>query len=298
MVREGSNMGEISLKEWCARNGVCYEKSRIQLRIGELKVKVLRYTKLRIYVDDGEFTGDYGCMKPVSKYTRVCKTCSKELHYRNLKGYQRAERRQAVCRGCAIKGVEGIDETGNVYGYLTVLGKTTRQTQTRLQRVWECQCKCGNVVIRYGPALRQTRDNGLVSHCGCIRGMNNMLPNNEGQINKYLSSYKVGAVDRNIKFDLSIEEFKDLIFQSCHYCKRAPYRIPSTYVKHNKIPLNGVDRIDNNPEIGYIKSNCVPCCSECNRAKMEMEYDKFINLCHLITQNHLARINTEVEYMI
>ena len=37
---------------------------------------------------------------------------------------------------------------------------------------------------------------------------------------------------------------------------------------------NGIDRIDNNK--GYTKENCVPCCDICNRIKMDLPYNVFI----------------------
>ena len=34
-------------------------------------------------------------------YKRICPSCSAELHYANLAGYQRATRSKALCRKCA-----------------------------------------------------------------------------------------------------------------------------------------------------------------------------------------------------
>jgi len=36
----------------------------------------------------------------------------------------------------------------------------------------------------------------------------------------------------------------------------------------------GIDRIDNTKS--YIKENCVPCCNICNRMKLEMNTQEFI----------------------
>ena len=41
------------------------------------------------------------------------------------------------------------------------------------------------------------------------------------------------------------------------------------------IMYNGIDRKDNN--IGYIVSNCLPCCSWCNKAKLTNKYEDFLN---------------------
>lgn len=57
-----------------------------------------------------------------------------------------------------------IDETGNTYGYLTVLSRAENDKQGHAQ--WLCQCKCGNQIVVKGSALRKT--NGTKS-CGCYQ---------------------------------------------------------------------------------------------------------------------------------
>lgn len=53
-----------------------------------------------------------------------------------------------------------IDETGNVYGYLTVL---ERGPNNGTRATWVCKCKCGNIVTVIGKNLR----NGTTKSCGC-----------------------------------------------------------------------------------------------------------------------------------
>lgn len=53
-----------------------------------------------------------------------------------------------------------IDETGNIYGKLTVL---KRNGSIRGQAAWLCQCSCGNFTTVPGAALR----NGNTKSCGC-----------------------------------------------------------------------------------------------------------------------------------
>lgn len=57
-----------------------------------------------------------------------------------------------------------IDETGNVYGYLTVLSRAKNDNQGHAQ--WLCQCKCGNQIIVKGTSLR--KEKGTKS-CGCYQ---------------------------------------------------------------------------------------------------------------------------------
>lgn len=50
------------------------------------------------------------------------------------------------------------DETGNVYGKLTVL-------EYAGNRKWKCKCECGNITLVYGKDLRI----GKTKSCGCLR---------------------------------------------------------------------------------------------------------------------------------
>lgn len=57
-----------------------------------------------------------------------------------------------------------IDETGNIYGYLTVLSRAENDNQGHAQ--WLCQCKCGNQIVVKGTSLR--KEKGTRS-CGCYQ---------------------------------------------------------------------------------------------------------------------------------
>lgn len=67
--------------------------------------------------------------------------------------------------GCLMNEVRGqslvVDETGKIYGRLTVIEKVKEQTG---KARWICQCECGNITIANGTDLRT----GRVLSCGCI----------------------------------------------------------------------------------------------------------------------------------
>lgn len=57
-----------------------------------------------------------------------------------------------------------IDETGNTYGYLTVLSRNLDPKYvTDGRAMWNCQCKCGNTCVVMGKLLRE----GKTTSCGC-----------------------------------------------------------------------------------------------------------------------------------
>ena len=77
-------------------------------------------------------------------------------------------------------------------------------------------------------------------------------------------TYKTSAKHNNRVFNLTLEQFKEIVLQPCVYCGR-----PST----KGTQLNGIDRIDNAK--GYVKGNCAPCCKWCNRMKRVYSNDEF-----------------------
>jgi hypothetical protein len=68
--------------------------------------------------------------------------------------------------------------------------------------------------------------------------------------------------------------------KKCFYCGSEPLR----FFKKGRSEgfyYNGLDRVNNN--LGYVKSNIVPCCFSCNASKMNLDQGAFINrikVCH------------------
>lgn len=50
-----------------------------------------------------------------------------------------------------------------------------------------------------------------------------------------------------------------------------------------EVSMNGVDRAD--PSLGYIPTNCVPCCAMCNMMKNGYGQEAFIAKVKQIAQN-------------
>lgn len=84
--------------------------------------------------------------------------------------------------------------------------------------------------------------------------------------------YRLGASARDLDYELSQKEFLSLVTRRCTYCGAHPRNSPQKHIPETK--LNGIDRKDS--KLGYFAENCVTCCSTCNRAKSDMDYEDWI----------------------
>lgn len=86
--------------------------------------------------------------------------------------------------------------------------------------------------------------------------------------------YEREANERNLKFELTIDEFNEITKQPCFYCGEFGK-------EQDGVQYNGVDRI--NSIDGYSVSNCVPCCEMCNRMKLDYDLHDFLEHIKKIT---------------
>lgn len=88
--------------------------------------------------------------------------------------------------------------------------------------------------------------------------------------------YTYSARRRGLEFSLTKEQLVSFIDGKCHYCG----------IESNKEKRNGIDRKDN--KSGYVHSNCVSSCWECNYLKRGKDYIQFTE--HLLRiANYLCR---------
>lgn len=180
-----------------------------------------------------------------------------------------------------------------IFGSFLVIKEAERRLYRGkpIHRYWTCLCnKCGEQNDVFQGSLMY----GKSISCGCWRSEDtadknrrrnkpSKLPKSYSGLNKLYKSYKNKSIKRNLTFDLSMDEFKDITSKNCFYCDMAPIQIStitssnlsSRAIKHAEYIYNGIDRVDNTK--GYEIKNCVPCCSMCNRAKRDYSLSDFIN---------------------
>lgn len=142
------------------------------------------------------------------------------------------------------------------------------------RRFYKVQCKkCGSISIMRKDKIQNAKGPG----CKICNG-NNRVPTKDAPLNVYYNTYRAGAISRNLEWNLSLEEFKDIISKDCCYCGQKPIEKQSL-IRYNKtnspILVNGIDRVDSSK--GYSKENCVPCCFLCNKMKSNLYYKDFLH---------------------
>lgn len=169
---------------------------------------------------------------------------------------------------------------------------------------WLFKCDCGieKIINKYDV------ENNITKSCGCYKsetmkikmfgnkyGLNSHANKGkyrtapeEAGFNLLLKVYNDGAKKRNLEFLLTIEEFKKLTKENCHYCNCEPKTISRVRGKSTKDAkdrgqyiFNGIDRVNNSN--GYLLENCVTCCKLCNQMKLDMSYEDFMQ--------HIKNIN-------
>ncbi len=176
--------------------------------------------------------------------------------------------RSGATRSCGC--LNSKDEIGGRYGRLLVLECAGRDSHQNA--LWMCRCICGKEIVTRGSSLRE----GSVRSCGCFtveRLKARALPVEVRAKHIAFNNMRSGAKTRGIPWDLTTEDLERLCAQNCHYCGQEPsnqgqQRLRGAYV------FNGIDRQDN--ANGYILSNVVSCCRDCNLAKNQKSVVEFL----------------------
>lgn len=185
------------------------------------------------------------------------------------------------CTKRANPGQAKVIDLAGQRNFMVVMIEPTSKRSKGGYAVWKLQCDCGKIFERPSYCfIRKT-----VTSCGCTRPKpvgRTPLPNKGAYINQLFSTYKKGAKERSLEFNLTKDECRDLFEQNCHYCGSEPPIKKMTNLS-GEYAWNGIDRKDNN--VGYTLENCVTCCKACNFAKVTLPYDDFLSLVKRIYEH-------------
>lgn len=178
---------------------------------------------------------------------------------------------------------------GEKYGRLTVISFAGRNEYSIKQKtvLWNCKCDCGteNHLVH-----ARNLASGRVQSCGCLAieqsrkaGISRAAPKGQAAQKRIYNKYTNEAKRRQLSFELTFDQFLKLITSNCHYCNSEPRGHTTAYrrfLDNESFTHNGIDRANSN--IGYIVSNCVPCCKYCNFGKYDLSVNDF--------KNHIKKI--------
>jgi hypothetical protein len=214
--------------------------------------------------------GEFKNSKNISMVTTKC-VCG------NIREFRKTEVINANVTSCHRGLCRGDSKNlaNQKFGFLTALYTDT----SKKRKHWICKCDCGKITSVRQDHLTGNRDKS----CGCSRAELSSINNprrlaDEFGIKRLYRGYTGRAKLKNISFDLTIEQFKDLIFSNCHYCDKEPsnrYVKVLKYGNSRDITYNGIDRIS--PSLGYVMGNCVTCCIQCNVSKNDYSVDAWVD---------------------
>jgi hypothetical protein len=137
--------------------------------------------------------------------------------------------------------------------------------------IYNCLCDCGKEFVAEAADVLTEK----IKTCGCGRYFKAQQEADytASNSNAIYIDYKKKAEQRDIDFNISIEEFRSLIFKDCSYCGMSPSNKKWNGSRSSCLMYNGLDRVDNSK--GYSIDNCVPACYICNQAKHRMTLEYF-----------------------
>lgn len=153
---------------------------------------------------------------------------------------------------------------GEKFGGVTIINQYYNKPDRNLRVDVECECGLIEINKSFRHVVKRTK---------CFH-----LPKQGSALRSLRLGYVRGAKKRNLKFELTDDEFSKLTKEKCFYCGEVPNKIIKSNYKSGISDIyvyNGIDRIDNS--IGYELKNCVSCCKNCNYFKANLSPMEFLN---------------------
>lgn len=180
--------------------------------------------------------------------------------------------------------------TGKKFGKLLVVGEpiTTMiesATRRRYETKWGCKCDCGKSV---SVACKQLTSGRTIS-CGCARvdaglrarKLSGLIPSS------LWYSIKYGAMERNMKFDITVSYIESLFVAQEGLCALSGRHItlppPAAATGDLQMYSASLDRIDS--RVGYLEGNLQWVHKDINRIKHSLDQDYFIDLCKSVVEH-------------
>lgn len=187
---------------------------------------------------------------------------------------------------------------GKRFGNLVVIAGpldiTDDKEWSKKQRKWLCKCDCGNEIVRVTNQLNK----GVATSCGCLSKKRIVEMNTKDcrPFEWIYNNLSRCAKNSNKEMSLTFEDFLEFTkITACNYCgDLIEWKSRGTKGGNNAYYL---DRKDNTK--GYLKDNCVVCCSLCNLTKHnQFTYDEMILLGKTISEIKRQRLDQSPKNVI
>lgn len=215
----------------------------------------------------------------------------------NIKSIRASSVKTGLTKSCGCLTSRRKDLVGKTFYNFTFLedtGKTKLLGKGKAKRaIWKVRCSCGTIK----EVVARHVISGNTKSCGCIRKQTE-----NSSFKTFYKSYERGATQRDIQFKINFDFFKKMCKLNCYYCGKKPRNKKNDQTFKVDFFANGIDRKDNTK--GYIKGNCVPCCTTCNKMKMVLDPNEFLYQCQKITyfnedkQEMMGPVMHDVEYVV
>jgi len=192
--------------------------------------------------------------------------------------------RSSQCASCRGRH----DLTGQKFGHLEAIRSVPKRNGINF---WLFKCDCGNEKEMNANSVKLS----ISISCGCMKSFaqSSKIRRPDAGMRSFLSQFKGSARERNIPWELTAEQFKKLTQNNCHYCGAPPvnkgavrHRASQKLTKdlnlksflteeHFLFMAHGLDRVDST--LGYYPENVVPCCTQCNHAKLDHSVQSFLD---------------------
>ena len=158
---------------------------------------------------------------------------------------------------------------GDRFGKLVVRYRVTNMRGGRERDAkYLCDCDCGRSSTPTATSLKT----GNSKSCGICHKLQYCVP--DAAWSRAYRTYRRGAKQKEVCFNLTFPEFVSIAKHCCHYCGAPPAINSYSEDAKIKVAMNGVDRVDSS--CGYDLLNCVPCCKTCNLAKLDTNVGEFM----------------------
>lgn len=170
-------------------------------------------------------------------------------------------------------------DVGNKIDNITIIEKIKKR-----HGFWsKCQCDCGNIFT--------AKDTSILKHktrsCNDCRGRTGY----KDISGVFWSAIKRGALQRKIKFDITIQYLWSMYIEQNKLCKLSG--IPIFFYKNPSKNWNpqtaSVDRIDSDK--GYVVGNIQLVHKRFNIMKHNCSQEEFIQLCNLVAKTHNRNVD-------